>query len=230
MTNAKSVRYLTALVGLIAIVTSSAMAALVDPIGLNNGDKYHIVFATSTAIDATSSDIADYNAFVNSVAGAAGSWVKDIATTWKAIASTRTVNANANAPITAPVFRVDGVKVADSYGDMWDGSLDAVINVTETGGAPTDWIWTGSNTSGSQFIQPTGVDAGKSLALGTDQHTKSTTGALTASSTWVTANAIDQSSEFSVYAISGELTFVVPEPAALQLLAVGVMLVVMRRR
>lgn len=199
----------------------SAQAALIAPDGLNPGDKYHLVFATSTARDATSSNIADYNSFVTAAATAAGSWVKDLSTTWVAIASTQTTDAINNAPITAPVFRVDGVKVADDSTDFWDGNLDSAINLTEVGGSPTAWVWTGSNTSGTEFIQVGGPDDGDSLALGSTDNTSSTVGnPNSASSSWTVGTAAAQTTEFSFYAISGELT-VVPEPATLVLLCLG---------
>ena len=57
-------------------------------------------------------------------------------------------------------MRVDGVQVADNWADLIDGSLDAPINVTETGGPvpigntncagggfPT--VWSGTNSNGT---------------------------------------------------------------------------------
>lgn len=215
--------------GMVLCFSVAVQAALVDPAGLSPGDTYHIVFATSDTRDATSADIADYNDFVNTVAAAAGSWVKDLSTTWKAIASTQDVDAINNAPIGGPVFRVDGVKVADNSADLWDGSLDAAIHVTETGGTPTDWIWTGSNQSGTEFIQSGGPDDGDSLALGTVDNTHSTVGASSNSGVqWMVGTAAAQSSELSLYALSGELTFV-PEPTSLGLLTIAGMGLLRRR-
>jgi len=37
-------------------------ASLVVPAGLNPGDAYHVIFVSSTTRDATSSNIADYDA------------------------------------------------------------------------------------------------------------------------------------------------------------------------
>ena len=41
---------------------------IIVPPGLNPGDKYRLVFVTSTTTDATSPDISYYNSFVTNVA------------------------------------------------------------------------------------------------------------------------------------------------------------------
>ena len=52
-----------------AMLLSSAQAApIIVPTGLNPGDTYRLVFVTSTGRDGTSSNIADYNAFVTASA------------------------------------------------------------------------------------------------------------------------------------------------------------------
>jgi hypothetical protein len=56
------------------------------------GDQYRLIFITSTTTDATSADIATYNAFVQGVAAAAG--LGDA--TWNMVGSTVTVDARDN--------------------------------------------------------------------------------------------------------------------------------------
>jgi hypothetical protein len=52
---------------------------------------------------------------------------------------------------TEPYVRIDGVKVADDWDDLTDGSLDATISVTETGAAVgISRAWTGCLADGSQ--------------------------------------------------------------------------------
>lgn len=49
---------------------------------------------------------------------------------------------------------VNGTKIADNWADLIDGSIDARINMTESGGAPgTAAVWTGTDTAGN--IHPT---------------------------------------------------------------------------
>ena len=121
-------------------VSSTAYAMPITvPTGLNPGDQYRLAFVTSTTRDATSTVIADYNAFVTGVANA----VTDLAalgTTWTAIASTQTVNARDNTstdPTTDgtghSIFLLDGDKLADDYVDLWDGSIDTSLTVDQFG-------------------------------------------------------------------------------------------------
>ena len=51
-----------------------------------------------------------------------------------------------------PYLRIDGVKVADNWTDLIDGSLDNPINVTE-GGVPksSGYVWTNTTTSGGIY-------------------------------------------------------------------------------
>ena len=138
-------------------VTSSAQAAIIVPAGLNPGDTYHIAFVTSSTRDATSADIADYNAFVQAAADAAGIGSMAGGNTadveWFAIASTEEDDARDNALVgeTAGVFLVDGTTmVAYGFDDFWSGSLYAPISLTELGTSPIfSGVWTGSNFSGS---------------------------------------------------------------------------------
>ena len=90
------------------------------------GDPYHLSYATSTTHDATSTDIAVYNAFVQTDAVAEGIG----GVMWYVLGSTATVNAIDNAIITGPVFGIyDSKYVALDAADFWnfdfrpDGSL-----------------------------------------------------------------------------------------------------------
>ena len=52
-----------------------------------------------------------------------------------------------------PYVRVDGVKVADSFADLTDTTIDAPISVTETGADLASLgfvpVWTGTNSLGN---------------------------------------------------------------------------------
>lgn len=52
----------------LTLFAATAQAALITPAGLNAGDKYHVIFVSSTTMDATSSNIADYDTHVQSAA------------------------------------------------------------------------------------------------------------------------------------------------------------------
>ena len=145
----------------IALVVSAgnspASAYLVVP-DLPPGTQYRLAFVTSTTRNATSPSIADYNAFVTGVANTQPD-LTALSTTWTVIGSTVPVSAIANTmtdPTPAgdngvPIFRLDGVKIADHYDDLWDSSLDATLSIDETGGTVLAFLWTGSTSTGLPY-------------------------------------------------------------------------------
>lgn len=163
---------LSALVFLLVPMVSWATPTLV-PSGLSAGDIYRLVFVTSTTRDATSTDITDYDAHVQDAADNAtisigvGSAIGDI--DWLAIGTTDTVDAIDHINVgTAPVYRLDGTKVAVNETDLFDGSILASININENEQTLTAFVWTGSNTDGRA--------AGTSFELGDSSTIESLTG------------------------------------------------------
>lgn len=209
----------------LGVSASVASAVTLVPTGLNPGDKYHLVFVTSTTRDATSTNIADYNSFVQSAANAAGIG-NTVGITWFAIGSTATVAANDNAVVgaTTPVYLLNGTtKVADNYVDMWNGNIDFKINRTELDTTYTGLVWTGSSDAGE--IPPwndqwLGDPAGEGPVVGS---------ANVASSSWIDNGGADPATNLPMYALSQELT-VVPEPGAMGLLALAGSTLLLRRR
>ena len=125
---------------LFAAFSGGAKASLIDAInGLNVGDKYRVLFITTSRTNATSTDIAVYDAIVQSDA-ASGSLTSGLGLTWKALGSTATVDARdhtATTPSTDRVyiFNTNGDILAESYGDLWDGTL-AGQYIYDQGGDP----------------------------------------------------------------------------------------------
>jgi hypothetical protein len=68
--------------------------SLATPAGLAPGAQFRFLFLTSGTQAATSTDIADYNTFVNSQAS--GATYEGSVVSWKAVGSTATVNARDN--------------------------------------------------------------------------------------------------------------------------------------
>lgn len=149
----------------VAGVASASTVVLQTPAGLNPGDHFRFVFVTdgqvygnTGTIDATSSDIATYNSFVNAQAGGAtygGSTV-----IWSAIGSTTTVNARDNVggfETLVPVYLVDGTRAANDLttntDGFWSGSLlsGVSIGVSIDGTAVSSYAWTGSNNDGTAY-------------------------------------------------------------------------------
>ena len=177
------------------------------PTGLVVGNTFHLAFVTSTKRDSTSTDIAVYNAWVDLQAENTGSVVKNKGWTWYAIAATATVNARDNAVVSAAVYRLDGLKVATGFADLWDGSLLAGISRTEKNLAIGDWAtWTGMDING--YTRPSspyghlGDTDGASYPGRADNQT---------GSSWVQHNMNWANSNTAfMYALSEKLTIVSP--------------------
>ncbi len=202
---------------------------------------YRLVFVTSGTRDATSSDIADYNSFVNTQAG---SLVPT--TTWTAIASTPTVDARDNTSTNTstdgtgvPIYNLNGQLVANDYADLWDGTINAAINYTQDGTVRPGTlvsVWTGSETDGTEK-QLLGAGRG----LGNSNGTYSYLGIYTATDgNWISTGSLVLDQVRPLYAMSGILIngvdeASIPEPGSLGLglvmaMAAGGWCVVRRKR
>ena len=136
------------------------------PSGLDYGDRFRLLFVTSTRRSAASADIDDYNAFVQTRAAAGHSEVAAFSGGFRAVASTAAVDAADNTDTNTaldgagvPIWWLGGDKAADDYADFYDGDWDSRTALDESGatvdvdnmGDPTypNAVWTGSNSSGS---------------------------------------------------------------------------------
>jgi hypothetical protein len=130
------------------------------------GDQYRLVFVTSDRRDATSVFIDDYNAFVQGAAEGSSAFPALADATWKAIASTALVDARDNTETNpgedgtgVSIFKLNSVRIADNYTDLWDGSIDSGLNLTEENANSTShdgaWgqyhgVWTGTGSGGTE--------------------------------------------------------------------------------
>ncbi len=144
--------------GAVIVAPTGASAAIITtPLALSPGDQYRLAFVTSTTRDATSSNIADYNAFVTTAANSQTDLLA-LGATWKAIASTNSVDARDNTATNptstgVPIFLLDGTtKIADGNSDLWDGSIDFPLNIFEDGSVASGSVWTGSIAIGTGFV------------------------------------------------------------------------------
>ena len=204
-------------------LTSTAHAVpILVPAGLSVGDTYHLVFVTSTKRDALTNTINVYNTFVQNTANSAG--LGDI--NWKVIGSTFVrqgvfTNAIDNINVQGPVFRLDGVLVANNSADLWDGSIQAPINVDENGVKHLEErnVWTGTHVDGSNggprsFSNDDGLfDTGTIAYYGSYI---STLGPVT-DQWWITRAEQLKTVKNPFYAISELLTVPVPEPISLDI-------------
>ena len=123
------------------------------PSSMQPGQKFRLLFVT------TSRDRANryktpggYDNIVKRDAGQSSSLVKAHATNYKAILSTRHVDAIDHVGMTGtgvPVWWVNGARVADNYGDFWDGTWDSYEVRNQRGqGISSRRVWTGSTNGG----------------------------------------------------------------------------------
>ena len=204
---------ITPFVTTLAVLAGSPLvdAALVLPV--LPFAQYRFAFVTSMGMAANSSDIADYNDFVTDLANAEPA-LEGLSTTWTVIASTASVSARDNTMTDPsppgdtgfPIFTLDGSLIAATYEGLWDGTLDQLFVVTDTGGSYLGPVWTGSTEDGSEDVP---------FTLGFGQTARGNSQSITS---WITtgiAGVEDSNLSFPFYAISGVLTAAaVPEPSA----------------
>jgi hypothetical protein len=187
---------------------------LQTPAGLNPGDQFRFVFVTDGIRDATSTNIADYDSFVNVDAG--GATYNGVVVNWLAIGSTDSVDAIDHVgQATAPVYLSDGTLVTTDTtpSGLWSGSLVHQINLDLAGNiVPTfTFVWTGTNPTGTGFGGPLGSPPTPQVGATTD-----TGGA------WVSSGRSQIGDPRNFYGISSVLTVAqsVPEPSTLTMLGI----------
>jgi hypothetical protein len=181
-----------------------------------------LAFVTVNTHAATSSNIADYDAFVTAEADSDPA-LAALATTWKVIGSTSTVNAVDHLGVlTSPIYNLHGDLVATGSVDMFDGTLTSPIDYDENGGLRNESVWTGSHANGqkfpSEYLGASITEFGESADTG---------------SGWLEAASIGTAlEEANFYAISGPLEVPlqtpVPEPDTISLM-LGPLLLVTHR-
>jgi hypothetical protein len=191
-------------------------AVVVAPPGLPAGSSYRLVFATDTAMTGVSSDIDVYNNFVTTVANTEPK-LTALGTTWRAIASTSSVDARDNtgtnpASMGVPIYNMVGQLIATSNADLWDGTIAHAIFFNQHGQPPPPGqqvVWTGTQPAGIAE-NPLGMAF---PAWGEGDY---------ADNEWVFASygTYGSEREFLFYGLSGVLT-VVPEPSTIVPAALG---------
>ncbi len=145
------------------------------PSGLGPGSTFRLLFLTTRWADATSTDIATYDAIVQGeIAKTSGNpnqighpAIRPYATLFRVVGSTATVDArdhtNMN-PSTdghgAYIYWLNGPQVASNYNNFW---RDKWINWAEADRrdqagtqSPNDWPWTGTRNNGMKSTNPLG--------------------------------------------------------------------------
>ena len=120
------------------------------PNGLTTGDQFRVLFLSSTKRDGASTNIADYNTFIQRRAD-----IRAYSTGFRAVGCTAAVDARDNTGTTGtgvPIYWLNGAKAADNYADFYDGSWDDEANDKNESG--TD----GPDTSSLSYYPRTGCD------------------------------------------------------------------------
>ena len=191
-------------------------------------DEYRLAFITSTNPGATLSTIGEYNALVQSLADAAGIG-GDV--TWNVIGSTSEVDARDNTGtnpdvdgVGVPIYLVDMTTlVASNNADLWDGTIDHIIDQDENGATKAHWPFTGSYWDGTLS---TGKPNTGGMGLdGTGEITQGN-GSRTDQWIWRQWTSDPAATALPLYAMSE----VIPEPATICLLGFGGLMLRRRRK
>ena len=149
------------------------------PGAVSAGGSFRLLFVTTATTTAQSSDISLYNAFVQTSANDGHDDIGRFKSEFRALISTEAVDARDNTATNtfngtdtkAPIYWLDGDKVADDYDDFydddgWDSQAGRDQNgVTLTGTSIN--IWTGSERDGTEASS-----FSQTLAVGADSGTR----------------------------------------------------------
>ena len=186
------------------------------PDGISLGESFRLLFVTSGTRDATSSDITDYNTFVQNQANAAtgsGAPINAFSGEFRALISTQAMDARDNTDTNrdtgtdtdAPIYWLNGDQIAGNYAEFYDGIWDSTAGRTQNGDTLLGRrVWTGSRNDGT-------IDAlGSGTPLGAGNNLVRTGEYGTADQAIRSNSARINSISLSLYALSPLITFTIP--------------------
>ena len=134
------------------------------PVGLQEGDQFRLLFISSTSRNASPSEIATYNTWIQARAANGHTDIQDYSSSFRAVGSTEDMDARDNTGTTytssdkgVAIYWLGGNKVADDYEDFYDEDWDeeaAMKNESGTGEHAVT-AWTGSDHDGTEMLQGT---------------------------------------------------------------------------
>ena len=143
------------------------------PTDVAAGSQFRLIFLSSTKRNGSPTTISNYNIFVQGRAAADHTDIRTHSAGFKAVVCTAAADARDNTRTTGtgvPIYWLNGTKVADNYGDFYDGSWDDEANdknESGTNGPDTsqnaNYPLTGCEDNGTGSLNSTN----HSLALGT---------------------------------------------------------------
>ena len=136
------------------------------PTGLGGGDKFRLLFLSSTKSSGTSADIAVYNTFIQNRAAAGHTDIRAYSAGFRVVGCTADVDARDNTGTTGtgvPIYWLKGNKVADDNADFYDESWDDEANDKNESGNNShntsqfsNFPFTGCDHNGTEFLDSTG--------------------------------------------------------------------------
>ena len=125
------------------------------PSGVAAGGKFRLLFVSSGTRNASSTNIADYNSFVQGRAAAGHDAIQPFSAGFRVLGSTETVDARDNTCTTGAgvgIHWLNGSKIADNNADFYDGSWsNQTAGRNESGNTRASTrVWTGSNADGAK--------------------------------------------------------------------------------
>ena len=182
------------------------------PSSLGEGDQFRLLFLSSTKRSIRSTNISDYNTFVQNRAAAGHTDIQDYSGTFRVLGSTDAVAARDNTHTTytssekgVRIYWLNGDKAADQYQDFYDGSWDQQADAwNESGGeynlSARRFVATGSSKDGTTDQSNTlGASSGE-VQLGCLYETSSTNGPVSCRFTTENIGADDNQ---QLYGLSG---------------------------
>ena len=101
------------------------------PTDVAAGSQFRLIFLSSTKRNGSHTAISNYNIFVQGRAAAGHTDIRTHSAGFKAVVCTAADDARDNTRTTGtgvPIYWLNGTKVADNYGDFYDGSWDDEAN------------------------------------------------------------------------------------------------------
>ena len=177
------------------------------PSGLGAGERFRLLFLSSSSRNAVPTDIDTYNTWVQSLTDSGHTDIQDYSSTFRIVGSTEAVDARDNTGTTytssdkgVAIYWLNGNKAADQYEDFYDESWDQEATMRTQAGAtvsaPTS-VYTGSNHNGTESFSGVSLALGRRLVgVGKPNSTVSGNGPLTGAGT-------DASEFLGLYGLSG---------------------------
>ena len=111
------------------------LAWSLKPLGLTGGDKFRLIFLSSTKRNADPTNIATYDTFIQGLAAAGHDDIQDYSDGFHVVGCTEDTDARDNtetrhssADRGVPIYWLNGIKVADDYQDFYVGGWDDEIH------------------------------------------------------------------------------------------------------